>query len=186
MAMTRSENMARIRSANTEPEVLLRKRLWSLGVRYRRRSSTPAGRADIAIASQRVAVYVDGCFWHGCPEHYVRPRSSTSRWEAKLIENVRRDRRQTLKLLEAGWTAIRVWEHQVRENLEATTELVLEAIRSRGPGYWPNWRVVHVSPPDDQRCELRTLEELVGTATRLERGRRQTAKVGRVVREAHC
>ena len=175
--------MGRIKSVKTEPEELLKKQLWALGLRYRSRLRTPAGKADLVLWKRKLALYVDGCFWHGCPEHYVRPRSSTSFWDDKLIENVNRDRNQTLKLLSNGWTVIRVWEHQVREDLELVAASVFKAIKRGGPGSWPNWRVATVHASADDSDELRTLVELVGTAKRTERGPRRTAKVGRVIRE---
>ncbi len=111
----RSENMARIRGAHTEPERLLRLALREAGFRgYRLNARTPAGRADVVWASKRWAIFVDGCFWHGCPEHYVMPRSNVAFWQRKLRENVSRDRAQTLKLRANDWVVVRLWEHQVR------------------------------------------------------------------------
>src|SRR4051812_22667472 len=117
MPLTRSENMARIRAGDTQPEVQLRCALWKRGLRYRVNYRTPGGRADLALPGRKVAIFVDGCFWHGCPEHYVRPRSPSAFWERKLLENVSRDRRQTQQLLDAEWIPIRLWEHEVREDL---------------------------------------------------------------------
>src|SRR4051794_9890751 len=118
MPLTRSENMARIRAVDTEPEIQLRCELWRRGVRYRVEYRTPGGRADIALPARKIAIFIDGCFWHGCPEHYVRPRGPSEFWDRKLLENVTRDRRQTKGLLHAGWTPIRLWEHEVREDIE--------------------------------------------------------------------
>src|SRR5436305_4641398 len=103
MGRTRSEQMARIRGKNTSPEMLLRRALWAAGLRYRVHYRTPAGRADIALVKVQLAIYIDGCFWHGCPDHYVRPRSQADFWAAKLAQNVERDRRQTLQLETSGW-----------------------------------------------------------------------------------
>lgn len=92
-SLTRSEQMSRIRGRDTKPEVSLRRLLWSRGCRYRVHFKTPAGRADLAFVGKKVAIFVDGCFWHGCPEHSVAPRSSRPFWEGKLRANVHRDQR---------------------------------------------------------------------------------------------
>src|SRR4051812_21964937 len=118
MALTRSEQMARIRGVNTTPELRLRARLWSTGLRYRLHLRTPAGRPDLVIPGAQVAVYIDGCQWHGCPKHYVRPRSKDEFWAAKLHENVARDLRQTQQLEALGWRVLRFWEHEVWEEPE--------------------------------------------------------------------
>jgi len=110
--LTRSENMSRIRGANTGPEVALRRALWSLGWRYRLKAPLP-GRPDIAFPRQRVAVFVDGCFWHGCPRHYTAPSNNHSFWAAKLAENQARDGRVAAQLKAGGWRIIRLWEHEI-------------------------------------------------------------------------
>lgn len=183
MALTRSQNMARIRRANTRPEELLRKRLWNLGFRYRTDAITPAGKADLVVASRKIAVFVDGCFWHGCPEHYVCPRTPNPHWARKLIENFARDCRQTEKLRRLGWTVIRVWEHQILEDLDACAAQVLAAVHRGGRGSWPEWRVTKVETDTSTGMELRTLRQLMDLQIRVERGPRSTAKLGRVVRE---
>lgn len=177
--------MARIRGRDTTPEVMLRKALWARGVRYRTDFPTPGGRADVAVPAKMVAVFVDGCFWHGCPDHYTRPRSGRKFWDKKLRDNVRRDKRQTQCLIDQGWTAVRLWEHEVREAPGAAAGRVLHALSSRGRGKWPRWRVVHVTFLDTRGdLERRDLVELIGSGRRQEVGPRITAKMGRVVRKA--
>jgi DNA mismatch endonuclease (patch repair protein) len=177
--------MARIGGANTAPEVALRRALWAAGVRYRLQFRTPGGRADVAVPSKRFALFVDGCFWHGCPEHYVRPRSSNVFWDNKLRENVDRDRRQTKTLLAEDWRFVRVWEHEVREHLELVVEKVLDVLHGRTPWTAGDWRVGRVEFLDDVGArERRHLESLLDPALRrTEEGARSTAKVGRVSRE---
>lgn len=184
MTLNRSENMGRIRSRDTGPEVILRKTLWASGLRYRTNFRTPGGRADIAIPGRQLAVFVDGCFWHGCPEHYVRPRSSKDFWDRKLTENVERDSRQTKRLLDAGWTVVRVWEHELREVPAETAARVLKQLNA-GTSSWPPWRVVRVEFLDREgQRERRFLGALLGDGERVEEGERVTAKVGRVRRDA--
>ena len=116
MALNRSEQMARIRCKNTTPERALASALWASGLRYRRHARTLGGRPDFVMAG-KLAVFVDGCQWHGCPEHYVRPRTRCEFWNAKLAANVDRDIRQTAALEGDGWRVLRFWEHEVRRDL---------------------------------------------------------------------
>lgn len=100
---------------DTAPEVALRKELWRRGLRgYRLEWRLPFDRrrrADIAWPGRRVAVFVDGCFWHGCPEHFVLPENNRDWWQQKIARNVRRDRDTDARLEAAGWASVRVWEH---------------------------------------------------------------------------
>ena len=155
--------MARIRARNTGPERELRKRLWKAGLRYRLHAKTPLGRPDIVFPSSRVAVFVDGCFWHGCPEHYVRPRTSNRFWSEKLRENVLRDSRQTKDLESLGWRVCRVWEHAVFERPEETVARVVAAVSGRKWRPSISWRVVRVVEIDPltnrERRHLRDLRD---------------------------
>ncbi|MHA3838149.1 very short patch repair endonuclease [Terrabacter sp. AAH1] len=101
-------------SYDTKPEVALRRALHRRGVRFRRDQSLPSykrRRADIVWRGRRLAVFVDGCFWHGCPRHFVLPKTNSSWWEAKIDGNRARDEETTLQLASFGWTVVRVWEH---------------------------------------------------------------------------
>jgi DNA mismatch endonuclease (patch repair protein) len=100
---------------DTRPEQALRSVLQNRGLRFRKHYPlAPAGRcrADIVFTRARVAVFVDGCFWHGCPEHGTRPRTNSAYWSAKIDRNVARDRDQNLLLERSGWRVVRVWEHE--------------------------------------------------------------------------
>ena len=161
MALSRSEQMARIRSRNTGPEMTLRRALWSAGLRYRVHATTPAGRPDIVFPGARVAVFIDGCFWHGCPDHYVRPRSSEQFWSRKLAENCRRDSAQTKRLEDIGWRVCRVWEHEVFETPERLVMRIRSAIAStrwRPPRCWRVVRVAEIDRVLDR--ERRYLQDL--------------------------
>lgn len=108
--------MRAIRRANTKPELALRSALHRQGYRFRKdlRLDLAGGvrvRPDIAFTARRVAVFVDGCFWHACPEHGGRPAVNQSYWEPKLRRNVERDRAADAALAAAGWRVVRVWEH---------------------------------------------------------------------------
>lgn len=102
------------RRQGTFPEVSLRKELHRRGLRYRigiKVPGFPRRTIDIAFPRQKVAIFVDGCFWHRCPEHYVPVKNNSSWWEGKLASNVRRDEETTQSLRENGWLVERVWEH---------------------------------------------------------------------------
>jgi DNA mismatch endonuclease (patch repair protein) len=119
--------MARVRSAETGPEVRLRRAIFAKGARYRLRPKV-AGTPDFAFVKQRVAVFVDGCFWHGCPIHYRAPVQNADFWRQKLARNVERDDRVNLLLADAGWTVVRVWEHEIRTDLASAVERVLAVL----------------------------------------------------------
>lgn len=111
----RAANMRGNRRADTKPEMALRSALHAMGYRYRKdfRLDLPLRRVrpDIAFTSRRVAVFVDGCFWHACPEHGSAPKSNQWYWSPKLAKNVERDRAADAALEQAGWTVVRLWEH---------------------------------------------------------------------------
>ena len=110
--------MSRIRGRNTLPELHLRRALWSRGCRYRLHYGV-LGKPDIVFVSARIAVFVDGCFWHACPEHGVRPKNNREFWRKKLDRNIERDREVNRLLAKAGWKVIRVWEHEIANGLDA-------------------------------------------------------------------
>lgn len=178
MAVTRSEQMSRIRGKNTKPEILLRTALWGRGLRYRVQATTSVGRPDVVFPTAKVAIFVDGCQWHGCPDHYVFPRTRREFWCLKLAGNVARDRRQTLELEALGWKVLRVWEHMIFTELEGVVELVEAALANVPAPEAEGWRVVLVEPlPEGDDMERRHLEDLHDAAIRrLEVRRRSTGK----------
>ncbi|RBY76304.1 very short patch repair endonuclease [Blastococcus sp. TF02-09] len=104
--------MQRMPRRDTKPEVALRRDLHARGLRFRKGYGGLPGRPDVAFTRVRLAVFVDGCFWHRCPIHATAPKNNAAWWAAKLDANVSRDRRQDQQLRDAGWTVIRVWEHE--------------------------------------------------------------------------
>lgn len=119
------------RRTGTKPEVALRSALHAAGLRFRKDLRLDLGsvkpRPDIVFTRAKVAVFVDGCFWHCCPVHGTQPSRNADYWLPKLARNVERDREQDKALLEHGWTAVRVWEH---ETLEVAVQRVAEAVGS--------------------------------------------------------
>ncbi len=121
------------RRTDTKPELALRHALHKQGYRYRKdlRLDLTAARVrpDIAFTAWRVAVFVDGCFWHCCPEHGTQPANNTWYWEPKLARNVARDRAADAALDAAGWSVVRIWEH---EPVEAAVAAVVAALAATG------------------------------------------------------
>ena len=109
----RSKIMSAIRSKNTKPEIALRKALWSKGCRFRIHYSKE--KIDVAFPKRKIAIFVDGCFWHGCPLHSQLPKSNQDYWHPKLKKNVDRDREKTKRLETEGWKVFHVWEHELEE-----------------------------------------------------------------------
>lgn len=122
--------MSRICGSNTTPELNLRKALWQHGLRYRLKSKLP-GRPDIVIPRYRIAVFVDGCFWHGCPLHGIRPKTNKRFWRAKLARNIARDREVTNAIRKCGWSVIRFWEHDVESGVNRCAMRILKATNAK-------------------------------------------------------
>ena len=97
---------------DSKPELAVRRELHRRGLRYRLHQKDLPGRPDISFPGARVAVFVDGCFWHGCPQHGRHPDHNREWWEAKIGNNQRRDRRNRRRLRAMGWSVVRVWEHE--------------------------------------------------------------------------
>lgn len=119
------------RRRDTQPEMRLRRALFAIGLRFRvdfpiRPGAGRPVRPDIAFTRLRVAVFVDGCFWHLCPEHSVIPRSNRSYWEPKLARNAERDRQVDERLVAAGWQVVRVWEHEGTDEAAERIRAVLQ------------------------------------------------------------
>jgi DNA mismatch endonuclease (patch repair protein) len=120
--------MKRMGRRDTAPELAVRKALTARGLRYRLHRRDLPGTPDIAFVAARVAVFVDGCFWHACPEHGVTPKANREWWQAKLDTNRDRDARKDRALVDAGWLPVHVWEH---EEPEAVAERLIRLIASR-------------------------------------------------------
>lgn len=120
--------MASARRRDTAPELLLRRELHARGLRYRVVAKVPGNNRrtiDIAFPRQRLAVFVDGCFWHSCPQHGTRPASNSGWWEIKLAANRGRDADTDRRLYEAGWTVLRIWEHESVQDAADKVEAAL-------------------------------------------------------------
>ena len=110
----RSYIMSQIRGTKTKPELIVKENIDSRKLRYQ-----PKGipeRPDFANKTKRIAVFIDGCFWHKCPRCYKPPKSNKKYWKAKIERNTKRDKDVNRKMRKEGWTVLRFWEHQVKEN----------------------------------------------------------------------
>lgn len=113
----RSYNMSRIRSVNSKPEEIVRKYLFSKGLRFRKNVKELPGKPDIVLPKYNTVVFVNGCFWHGhhgC-RYFVMPKSNTDYWSKKIAHNIERDRFVSTKLEELGWNVITIWECELKK-----------------------------------------------------------------------
>lgn len=126
----RRRNMQAIRSKDTLAELSLRRELHRRGLRFfvNRRVLGDRRSVDIVFPRAKIAVFVDGCFWHACPIHGRQPSVNTDYWSPKLLRNVERDRRTNTDLTERGWTVVRIWEH---ESVKDAADKVEDALQNR-------------------------------------------------------
>jgi DNA mismatch endonuclease (patch repair protein) len=121
--------MRGIRRQDTRPERALRFELHRRGYRFRVDFPVPvegrSPRADVVFTRAKLAIFVDGCFWHGCPEHGHRPKENAHYWGPKIARNVERDREQEERLTHAGWVVLRVWAHEETETAAGRIEALL-------------------------------------------------------------
>src|SRR4051794_782295 len=126
-----SSRMRAQKVKDTGIEVALRRALFRRGLRFRLQGPVVPGtrrRADLEFRGARVAVFVDGCFWHSCPEHRTAPAANAQWWSQKLQDTCARDADSTRRLSEAGWAVVRVWEH---EPADSAADRVSELVRAR-------------------------------------------------------
>ena len=129
-----SARFRRVARRDTPPEMRLRSELHGRGLRYRVDAQPvpgSRGRADLVFSAASVAVFVDGCFWHGCPLHMTWPQANAEWWRTKIERNCARDRDTDRRLTDAGWTVVRVWEH---EDPCAAADRVVDALSDGARG----------------------------------------------------
>ncbi|MFF2074498.1 very short patch repair endonuclease [Kitasatospora sp. NPDC058162] len=131
-----SSRMSRQTSRDTGAERAVRQLLHAAGYRYRIHYPVPGmprRKIDIAFTRARVAVLIDGCFWHGCPEHATSPKANAQWWRQKLDRNMERDRETNEQLASAGWTVLRFWEHELPDTVAARVTTALECRKPDRP-----------------------------------------------------
>lgn len=121
--------MQAVQQKDTAPEMRLRRALWHAGLRYRVNRRVAGACPDISFPGPKVAVYVDGCFWHGCPRHYTAPKHNADYWATKLESNRERDQRHTRRLEQASWRVLRFWACQVEGELDRLVAMIESVVR---------------------------------------------------------
>lgn len=122
--------MAAVRSrGNKATEVFLAKFFRAHGLKGWRRHAAIPGRPDFVFSREKVAIFVDGCFWHGCAKHCRMPASNQEYWLAKIARNKKRDRRVRIELRASGWTALRIWEHELKGSQDRLLKKVMAALK---------------------------------------------------------
>ncbi|MGW3153318.1 very short patch repair endonuclease [Streptomyces sp. NPDC001089] len=124
--------MQAIRSRDTKPERLVRSLLHAQGLRYRVAAKPLPGlrrTADIVFRPAKLAVFIDGCYWHGCPVHYVPPKTNPGYWSDKVARNMARDRDTDEQLRAAGWTVLRFWEHDPADDCAVKIAAAVNRLR---------------------------------------------------------
>ena len=121
--------MSRVKSKDSSIEIILRKELWKNGLRYRKNSSKYFGKPDVIFKRYRTVIFIDSCFWHGCPTHLRMPSSHRKYWKPKIARNKKRDKEINLYYKKSEWKIIRVWEHDILENLPKCVDLIENALR---------------------------------------------------------
>jgi DNA mismatch endonuclease (patch repair protein) len=124
--------MRAVKAKNTSLEIVFRKALWKAGIRgWRIHKSSLAGKPDIVFSAARITVFIDSCFWHGCPMHLRMPKSNLDYWEAKISRNRKKDEAATQELRAKGWLVMRFWEHELRDNLDYCISKLKRKLRRR-------------------------------------------------------
>lgn len=133
----KNENISKVMSANkaknTKPEMTFRKALWNKGIRgYRLHWKNIPGRPDIVFVSKKIAIFVNGCYWHRCPYcHPSMPKSNTEFWHNKFKKNIERDKKKIQELEKLGWKVITIWECQIKKELEQQIEKVINCLEDK-------------------------------------------------------
>lgn len=122
----RSKTMSAIRSCDTKMELKFRGALFKRGVRYRKNVGNLPGKPDVSIKSKKIAIFLDSCFWHCCPQHFRHPQSNLEYWANKFSRNKLKDKRVNGQYKKMGWKVIRFWEHEVDKDLGNCIKKVID------------------------------------------------------------
>lgn len=128
----RSYYMSRVRSKNTKPELLLRKLLFSKGIKGYRVNANLPGKPDIVFTKYKLTIFIDGCFWHKCPNCFSPPQTNKEFWMKKIDGNVERDKKINKILSESGYTVIRFWEHEIEYDLNNCYDIIYKTLIEKG------------------------------------------------------
>lgn len=131
-AEKRSDIMRRVKGKNTALELKVRSALHRRGLRFRLNYPLP-GRPDLVFVRARLAIFIDSCYWHGCPQHLRLPETNHEYWRAKITRNIERDAEVTASYEGSGWRLLRIWEHEVRHDFEECLRRVEDLVHHSGP-----------------------------------------------------
>lgn len=141
------------RGRDTEPEMQVRRLVHAAGLRYRvsaRPERDLRRTADLLFRRAHVVVMIDGCFWHGCPEHHQAPKANATFWSEKIERNRARDAETTRLLTDRGWAVLRVWEHEIRADAYVVAARIIDAVKTRSADALPEQSVEdRPEEPDD-------------------------------------
>lgn len=128
------DRMRSQKTSGTKPETAVRSLLHGMGLRYRvdyRPEPDVRTRPDIVFTRRRVAIYVDGCFWHGCPDHFIPPKNNEEWWAAKIWSNKSRDAKHRAALRDRGWTVAAYWEHESPQAIAEAVRIMVASVEPR-------------------------------------------------------
>ncbi len=125
----RSFNMSRIKGKNTKPEIKLRKVLFKNGCRGFRVSSKITGKPDIVFTKKKIAVFIDGCYWHKCTKCFIKPKTKTKWWMEKINRNVTHDNEVDTQLKSYGWKVLRFWEHDINKSIDKVLNKMITQLK---------------------------------------------------------
>lgn len=126
----RSQNMRAIRSTSTKLETEICRQLWKKGIRFRKNVKNLYGKPDIAIKKYKIVIFLDSCFWHGCPVHYRIPKSNEEYWYKKIHRNIDRDKEVNEYYYQNRWHLLRVWEHEIKNDVDEVVSRIVAFIQS--------------------------------------------------------
>ncbi len=125
----RSEIMSKIRSRDTKIEIVFRKALWNKGFRYSKNSAKYFGKPDLVLKKYKTVIFIDSCFWHNCPRHGYLPKSNLKYWKKKIEQNKQRDKTVNRYYKKIGWTATRIWEHEIKNDLNRAIKKLTKSMK---------------------------------------------------------
>ncbi|WP_261134881.1 very short patch repair endonuclease [Bacillus sp. Marseille-Q3570] len=124
----RSKNMKSVKSSGSKLENSITKALWGKGFRFRKNVNNLFGKPDIAIKKYKIVIFIDSCFWHGCPTHSTIPHKNHDFWKRKINGNIKRDNEVTKYYKDKGWNILRIWEHDIKRNQNKSINEIIEFI----------------------------------------------------------
>lgn len=127
----RSEIMRHIKSENTIFEDAFRKTIWNKGLRYRKNVKSMMGKPDIFFPKNKIVIFLDSCFWHGCPYHCRMPKSNVEYWGKKIARNKERDKKVKKYYKDKGFTIIRFWEHKINKEFDKSVDFVESLVNDK-------------------------------------------------------